>query len=154
MQTTTINGTEYKLLASHGDRELVQHPTSGDVVVHDSARNEWSVGLAKADVESLIEEPSALIDVYPMAALAPDTYARVTITTESGAEITAEVTGRDVVISQDGHEAGRGTLRRFSGLGKPWVAIDDCPARLGHTDGSETEAAYEALDAALTKALQ
>lgn len=68
--------------------------------------------------------------------------ATVTVTTVSGAVVTAEVEGDVVTISQDGHFAGRG---RLSAKGR----IEDCAARLGAADGSETDATYEALESAL-----
>lgn len=153
MQTTTkINGTEYKLLAAHGGRELVQHPTSGDVMVYESATKAWSAGLAKRDVEGLVDEPSALTDVHPMEALAPETYVRVTVTTASGVEISATVTGSDVVIDQDGHWAGKGTLRRGTTDGEAWVQIE-CSAVLGAKDSNENDGAYEALERAIAAKL-
>jgi hypothetical protein len=69
------------------------------------------------------------------------------ITTESGAVIEAEwAEGEAVIISQGGHEAGRG---QWTGR-----TIVDCSARLGAADGSETESAYEALDEALTAEIE
>lgn len=78
----------------------------------------------------------------------------VSIKTASGCEIEAEVTtdhpdtwvGARVEIHQDGSWAGNG---RWSGA---LSGIQDCSARLGADDGSETEEAYEALDAAILEA--
>lgn len=66
----------------------------------------------------------------------------ITITTQSGARITAEVDGSSIEISQDGRLAGTGTLSRKG-------RIEDCDARLGAQDGSETESAFEALEQAI-----
>ena len=66
-----------------------------------------------------------------------------THTTKSGAVITANVEGDVVTISQDGAVAGKGRITTKG-------AIVDCDARLGAADGSETEAAYEALESALS----
>jgi hypothetical protein len=72
-------------------------------------------------------------------------YAR--ITTESGAVIDAEwAEGEPVIVSQDGHEAGRG---QWDGR-----RIVDCAARLGAKDGSETEEAYSALETALRTGIE
>jgi hypothetical protein len=65
----------------------------------------------------------------------------VTVTTPAGARVTATVEGEAVTITQDGQWAGDG---RWNGH-----RIDDCAARLGTADGSETDSAYEALDRAL-----
>jgi hypothetical protein len=61
--------------------------------------------------------------------------------TASGERITATIEGRRVVIEQDGIYAGEGEWNGSQ--------IVDCAARLGAADGSETEGAYEDLDAGL-----
>lgn len=72
--------------------------------------------------------------------------AATSIETASGIEITIELEGDDVTICQSGHFAGRG---RFSVAGQ----IEDCAAVLGARDGSESEAAYQALELALAEAM-
>lgn len=64
-----------------------------------------------------------------------------TITTASGATITATIHGTNVDIIQDGVSVGTGV---WSGS-----QIEDCTARLGAADGGETDEAYAALDAGL-----
>lgn len=70
----------------------------------------------------------------------------VTVTTKSGATVTAElIDGDRVLISQDRKWAGSG---RLSAKGR----IDGCDARLGAPDGSESEETYEALEEAFAAA--
>ena len=82
------------------------------------------------------------------------------IETESGAKITAEYSthsGADkITLSQDGHHAGQGVLctgRKEDGR-TVWVRIEDCDVRLGAPDDSETNDAYEALEAAIREDMQ
>jgi hypothetical protein len=66
------------------------------------------------------------------------------IKTTSGVVVSAEMVDGRVVLSQAGQQVGAG---KWDGQ-----RIVDCSARLGAVDGSETEAAYDALDAALEQA--
>lgn len=69
----------------------------------------------------------------------------VSIKTESGVVVVASIEGAVVTIAQAGAQVGAG---KWDGQ-----RIVDCAARLGAVDGSETEAAYEALDGALVDAV-
>lgn len=66
------------------------------------------------------------------------------VTTASGAVVMAEVVGTDVAISQDGQPAAVGWLG-------PRGRIEGCDDVLGAGDGSESEAAYGALEAAIRR---
>lgn len=76
----------------------------------------------------------------------------VTVTTKSGAKVTAEysIDGGKVTLSQDGHFAATGRVRY--GMAE-WARIEDCDARLGAADGSETDDTYAALEAAIAARL-
>lgn len=65
----------------------------------------------------------------------------------SGGEVVARVEGDVIIITQNDHPAGVG---RMSAKGR----IEDCAARLGAADGSETESVYEAIEAALARCKQ
>lgn len=81
--------------------------------------------------------------------------ATYTIRTASGASITADttwameedgaITERGLQIFQDGQYAGQGKVVRTS----TGCRIEGCDARLGAADGSETDDAYIALEAAI-----
>ena len=70
--------------------------------------------------------------------------ATTTITTPAGHRIEARLGSRGVSVWQDGHTAGQG---RWDGH------TTECSAILGAADGSECDAAYDALDAALRAAV-
>jgi hypothetical protein len=77
------------------------------------------------------------------------------VVTVSGAVVEAEwELGGKVALSQGGRAVGEGTLRMGEvGSDAAWCRIEDCAARLGAADGSETAAAFEALEQQLAAGL-
>ena len=69
-----------------------------------------------------------------------------TTKTVSGAVVVASIDGGRVIIEQDGAQVGAG---KWDGR-----RIVDCSARLGAANGSETDATFDALDAALVDAVE
>lgn len=77
------------------------------------------------------------------------------VMTVSGVVVEAEwELGGKVALSQGGKAVGEGTLRMGEvGNDAAWCRIEDCAARLGAVDGSETAAAFEALEQQLAAGL-